>query len=45
MVVDLCDKHTKCRVSSLLTGKKGQFKKEIRTFVAMMTNFGFDPLG
>ena len=31
------------KVSRLLTGKKGQLKKEIPS-VAMMTNFGFGPL-
>ena len=39
MVVYPCDIH---KVSRLLTGKKGQLKKEV-TSVAMMTNFGFGP--
>ena len=39
MVVYLCDIH---KVSRLLTGKKGQLKKEVPS-VAMMTNFGFGP--
>ena len=37
MVVYQCDK-----VSRLLTGKKGQLKKEVSS-VTMMTNFGFGP--
>ena len=41
MVVYLCDIH---RVSRLLTGKKGQLKKEVPS-VAMMTNFGFGSYG
>ena len=40
MVVYPCDIH---KVSRLLTGKKGQLKKEVPS-VAMMTNFGFGPL-
>ena len=39
MVVYPCDIH---QVSRLLTGKKGQLKKEVPS-VAMMTNFGFGP--
>ena len=39
MVVYPCDIH---KVSRLLTGKKGQLKKEVPS-VAMMTNFGFGP--
>ena len=39
MVVYPCDIH---KVSRLLTGKKGQLRKEIPS-VAMMTNFGFGP--
>ena len=39
MVVYPCDIH---KVSRLLTGKKGQLRKEV-TSVAMMTNFGFGP--
>ena len=39
MVVYPCDIH---KVSTLLTGKKGELKKEV-LFVAMMTNFGFGP--
>ena len=39
MVVYPCDIH---KVSKLLTGKKGQLKKEVPSF-AMMTNFGFGP--
>ena len=39
MVVYPCDKH---KVFRLLTGKKGQLKKEV-TSVAKMTNFGFGP--
>ena len=39
MVVYPCDIH---KVSKLLTGKKGQLKKEVPS-VAMMTNFGFGP--
>ena len=39
MVVYPCDIHN---VSRLLTGKKGQLKKEVPS-VAMMTNFGFGP--
>ena len=37
MVVYPCDIH---KVSRLLTGKKGQLRKEVPS-VAMMTNFGF----
>ena len=40
MVVYPCDVH---KVSRLLTGKKGQLRKEVPS-VAMMTNFGFGPL-
>ena len=40
MVVYPCDMH---RVSRLLTGKKGQLKKEVPS-VAMITNFGFGPI-
>ena len=39
VVVYQCDIH---KVSSLLTGKKGQLKKEVLS-VTMMTNFGFGP--
>ena len=39
MVVYPCDMH---KVSGLLTGRKGQLRKE-DPFVAMMTNFGFGP--
>ena len=39
MVVYQCDMH---KVSRLLTGKKGQLRKEVPS-VAMMTNFGFGP--
>ena len=39
MVVYPCDIH---KVSRLLTGKKGQLKKDVPS-VAMMTNFGFGP--
>ena len=37
MVVYPCDIH---KVFRLLTGKKGQLKKEVPS-IAMMTNFGF----
>ena len=40
MVVYPCDIH---KVPRLLTGKKGQLKKEVPS-VAMMTNFGFGPV-
>ena len=40
MVVYPCDIH---KVSRLLTGKKGQLRKEVPS-VAMMTDFGFGPL-
>ena len=40
MVVYPCDMH---KVSRLLTGKKGQLKKEDLS-IAMMTNFGFGPV-
>ena len=39
MVVYPCDVH---KVPRLLTGKKGQLRKEVPS-VAMMTNFGFGP--
>ena len=39
MVVYPCNIH---KVSGLLTGKKGQLRKEVLS-VAMMTNFGFGP--
>ena len=39
MVVYPCDIH---KVSRLLTGKRGQLRKEVPSF-AMMTNFGFGP--
>ena len=41
MVIYPCDIH---KVSRLLTGKKGQLRKEASS-VAMMTNFGFGPVG
>ena len=40
MVVYPCDIH---KVFRLLTGKKGQLRKEVPS-VAMMTNFGFGPI-
>ena len=42
MVVYSCDIHKVSRLSRLLTGKKGQLKKEVPS-IAMMTNFGIWP--